>query len=274
MLNKKNLEKEIEELEVMSKRVIAELNNLRKRIPANVTLIGGKHRNSFQYYYNITGSSQRRRYIKKKDIATARALAQIEYNEKLLEEINKRRQKLEEMAVLTEDNMYIRVLGKMNESKRVLVNVPYVSDEDYILNWLQQDFEKLCFKENTPELYTRKGMRARSKTEVLIADMLEEMEIPFIYEKPLELKSGTVHPDFTLLDMRNRKEVYWEHFGMMDDVEYRNNAFLKIRKYEESGLFQHDSLIWTFETSKYQISTKFLRKMITGLREAFCTAQI
>ncbi|MCR5584193.1 MAG: hypothetical protein K6F63_02010 [Lachnospiraceae bacterium] len=196
-------------------------------------------------------------------------MAQIEYYEKLLEEINDRLFEIEEIQGKFEENIYLKALNSLPESKRNLVDLPYVSDEEYILKWLQQDFEKLSFRENTPEYYTRKGMRVRSKTEVIIADMLDEMAVPFIYEKPLELNSETVHPDFTLLNVKNRKEVYWEHFGMMDDVEYRNNAFLKIRKYEEAGLFQHDSVIWTFETSKYQISTKLLRKMIAGLGEAF-----
>jgi hypothetical protein len=53
---------------------------------------------------------------------------------------------------------------------------------------------------------------------------------------------------------------------MMDDKEYRDDAFMKIRKYEENGLFQYDSVIWTFETGKIPLNTRDIRKMIRVLR--------
>ena len=108
---------------------------------------------------------------------------------------------------------------------------------------------------------TRKGLRVRSKSEVIIADILEEFSIPFLYEKPLQFRRRTVHPDFTLLDIRKRKELYWEHFGMMDDREYRDEALLKIKEYESNGFYQYDSVIWTFESGKCPMNTRDIRNM-------------
>ena len=125
----------------------------------------------------------------------------------------------------------------------------------------------MIFKEGIPEYYTRKGLRVRSKSEVIIADILDELYVPFLYEKPLKLKTGIVHPDFTLLNIKERREVYWEHFGMMDDIEYRNNAMMKIRNYEASGLYQYDSVIWTFETGSYPLNTKDIRRLIIELKK-------
>ncbi len=267
MLNKRELIIERSDLEKTSRKIIAELDQLVKTAPKDMKLRAFKHGGSYQYYLRRNGSKGNGTYIKKKDIETARTLARIEYNENLLKEINRKNNEIREMLAMTNENIYISALNKMTEAKRNLISIPFVSDEEYLLNWLHRDFEKMGFKENMPEYYTRKGLRVRSKTEVIIADILDELAVPFIYEKPLRLNSDVVHPDFTLLDVKNKKEIYWEHFGMMDDIEYRNNAFFKIRKYEEAGLFQHDSLIWTFETSKYQINTKQLRKMITGLKE-------
>lgn len=118
----------------------------------------------------------------------------------------------------------------------------------------------------TYQYYMRNGLRVRSKSEILIADILDEMSIPFLYEKPLLLSSGLYHPDFTLLNIKERKEVYWEHFGMMDDMDYRNSAFKKIRRYEASGLFHPDSFLWTFETGRYPLETKPLRRMVNELK--------
>jgi hypothetical protein len=103
----------------------------------------------------------------------------------------------------------------------------------------------------------------RSKSEIIIADLLDEYEIPFLYEKPVKFTNGTtVHPDFTILDAANKREIIWEHFGMMDDIEYRNNAFGKIRLYESNGFYLGVNFIYTFETVKYPINSRSLRNML------------
>ena len=85
---------------------------------------------------------------------------------------------------------------------------------------------------------------------MIIADILDEFSVPFLYEKPLQLRGGIVHPDFTLLNIRERREIYWEHFGIMDDTDYRNNAFQKLRNYEASGFKQPRSDMIDIATHK------------------------
>lgn len=49
--------------------------------------------------------------------------------------------------------------------------------------------------------------RVRSKSEVIIADILNQEGIPYRYECPLQLKGwGKVYPDFTVLSERERPE--------------------------------------------------------------------
>jgi hypothetical protein len=61
----------------------------------------------------------------------------------------------------------------------------------------------------------------RSKSEVIIANMLFERGIPFKYEVPLFAPDGTFYlPDFTIT--WNGEEWYWEHLGLMEDENYRN----------------------------------------------------
>ena len=74
------------------------------------------------------------------------------------------------------------------------------------------------FSASSPDLYL-------SKSEIILADLLNRNGIPYRYEYPVHLKGwGKVYPDFTLLDVRKRREIYWEHFGMMDDSEYAEKA--------------------------------------------------
>ncbi len=267
MYNKTVVQNDMMNLEKTRDSITDKLIKLKNKVPQKMKLRGIKHGNTYQYFLRPIGTTKSGTYIKKKERDMARNMAMIEYYEYLLEEINDKLLEMEKIIKGLDENIYVSALNRMTDAKKDLVSIPFVSDEEYVLNWLHQEFEKLEFKENASEYYTRKGLRVRSKTEVIIADILDEMSIPFIYEKPLKLSSGTIHPDFTLLNIKTRKEVYWEHFGMMDDIEYRNNTFYKIRKYEEAGLYQPESLIWTFETSKFQINTKQLRKMIWRMKE-------
>ena len=103
----------------------------------------------------------------------------------------------------------------------------------------------------------------RSKSELIIANALEQCGVPYRYEYPLYLKGiGTVYPDFTCLNINKRKEIVWEHFGMMDNISYANKNIAKIQTYNQNGFFPGKNMIMTFETSQNAISSNIIQNMI------------
>lgn len=63
------------------------------------------------------------------------------------------------------------------------------------------------------------GDMLRSKSEVIIANLLHERQIPFRYEEPLFAGDGTLKlPDFTVT--WRGQTFYWEHLGLLDLTEY------------------------------------------------------
>lgn len=63
------------------------------------------------------------------------------------------------------------------------------------------------------------GDMVRSKSEVIIANLLHEKDVRFKYESPLVAKDGSMHlPDFTITS--GGKTVFWEHLGMLDTSNY------------------------------------------------------
>ena len=265
-MDEREIMKEIDLLENGIEQVLSELESLKSKVPQSVMLRVIRHGSGYQYFQREKGPESNGEYIKKKEINKAITLAQIEYDERLLNSLQEAKKAFEEYESAGIMKPYDVALEQMTPGKRELVKPHHISDKSYIQNWKAQEYEELTFREGFPEYYTKRGLRVRSKSEILIADILDEQSIPFLYEKPVRLKGGTVHPDFTLLNIKSRKEVYWEHFGMMDDKEYRDEALLKMREYEASGYYQFDSAIWTFESGKCPMNTRLIRNMIKNLR--------
>jgi hypothetical protein len=62
----------------------------------------------------------------------------------------------------------------------------------------------------------------RSKSEVIIANLLFDREIPFEYEVPLFAPDGTFYlPDFTI--RWHGQDWYWEHLGRLEREDYRSH---------------------------------------------------
>ncbi len=64
------------------------------------------------------------------------------------------------------------------------------------------------------------GCMVRSKSEVIIANLLAASKVPFRYEVPLFAPDGSFYlPDFTI-EWRGRK-FFWEHLGLLDKKDYK-----------------------------------------------------
>lgn len=75
------------------------------------------------------------------------------------------------------------------------------------------------------------GDMLRSKSEVIIANLLHEREIPFLYEEPLFAGDGTLRlPDFTVT--WRGQTFYWEHLGRLDLTHYAKEWKVKRTWYE------------------------------------------
>jgi hypothetical protein len=85
--------------------------------------------------------------------------------------------------------------------------------------------------------HTQRGEWVRSKSEVIIADMLFARELDYVYErKLLGLDGKTKYPDFTIDVAESGLKVYWEHLGMLGDPSYRARWDEKLMWYREQGI--------------------------------------
>lgn len=116
---------------------------------------------------------------------------------------------------------------------------------------------------------TVRGEAVRSKSEVVIANLMHTKGIEYRYEEPLEIDGVTKFPDFTIEDDNTGERYYWEHLGMLSDGEYlrRWNEKLKwlnrhgIASREEGGGTQ-GTLIVTRDSDDGGIDSEAISKLI------------
>jgi len=87
---------------------------------------------------------------------------------------------------------------------------------------------------------TRKGIAVRSKSEVVIADLLYSKGLEFTYEQPFHgADNRWKSPDFTIRDDDTGVTYLWEHLGMLDRPSYRQKWETKLEWYRANGVVEH-----------------------------------
>jgi hypothetical protein len=87
---------------------------------------------------------------------------------------------------------------------------------------------------------TSDGTPVRSKSEVIVYDVLSALGLSLKYEEPLIAKSGDPKdfrlPDFTIY--HQGRTWYWEHLGLLDKASYREDWQLKQQWYGDNGYWE------------------------------------
>ena len=233
-----------------------------KRAPEGMLRISNSN-GRVQYYYRENPSVRGGKYISKKEMDNIKKLAQKAYQEKLLESADKEIEAIEAYLGLIPRQLPEDVFTNLTSERQALVTPFFETDEMFLERWESVTYKRKGFPENFPEFLTDKGERVRSKSELIIANMLAKTGIPYRYEYPIYLNGlGTVHPDFMVLNLRLRREFFWEHRGMMDDPAYVENAVRKENAYQMNGIYLGDKLILTSETKASPLNVRQINGVI------------
>lgn len=218
-----------------------------------------------QYYLRTDAKDRTGVYLSQKDKGKIAVFLQKKYDEAAIKKIEAEIQILE--YFLKKDDCRVRTLQNIysaypREIKDQIIPID-MSDEDYIRAWMKISYSHKPISEELPVYITNNGEHVRSKSELHIANTLQKWKIPYKYECPITLSNGKkIHPDFTLLDMSRRCEVYWEHRGMMDDREYAKLAVQRVKEYGKEGILPGDRLLLTEETANLPLGTNEIENII------------
>ena len=250
-------------------RSLSELMSALKKTPASKTkgelFIAKSHGKQRCYEMTEDGS---RLYLGKDKQERLAPLAQKRYETMLQQaastEILQLQACLKRLAKLLQKHDIDSVYDTMEEPVRHLITRDPITDKGYADKWLRQRYQRRKTTESH-KFTTIRGDRVVSKSEEIIADRLNSRGIPYRYEQILILNPHSnlyYFPDFTILNVRTRKEIYWEHLGMVDKNDYWRDNLKKLSDYAQYGYIPGKNLILSFECTEQQLSTEYVDSMI------------
>ena len=225
--------------------------------------------------YFLKRSDNKVEYIPRKDVETIKALSQKLYTAKVI--------KSAETDVEQIDKCIATLSKTESSSQAILDSIPkalhrYIDtethvDEEYAEKWASGKVTDKNPKEAEKEYETPSGIKVKSKSEWMIARILDDYHVPYYYEKPFDdygpiytgLPRYNLFPDFTCLNKRTGKTFYWEHLGKMDDTSYVAKNINRIMNYAAYGIYPGNGLIVTYESN----SIPFRYSYVSGLIEKF-----
>ena len=248
----------LKELQIIEKKI----KDIKKELPR---LPEGKlhcQRNG-RYWKWYVYIDSKQIYINKDNHILAEQLAYKNYLLLMLKDLENEKKAL--MAYLT---LHKSDIGQANEllvqnpEYKKLLSKLFKPQSEELNEWMHASYEK---NSKYPEQLIYKahsGNYVRSKSETIIDLLLSTNKIPFRYENPLYLGRVVIYPDFTIRHPQTGEFFYWEHFGMMDDVKYSNNACGKLQLYIAHGIIPSVHLITTYETKEHPLTSDIVEKII------------
>lgn len=284
-MNATQLERKLKQEKETLGQLIEEIKKELGQVPEGYVRIS-KHRKGLQFYHIQDSKHKNGKYIPVKEKGKALSLVKKQYYKHLLDAAVKQYQVIDsflknydvaalQKAFLSTSPIRQSLLissmlpdpdsgSSSNRISHIPDSLLYAALPDALFAeiWEKQIYERKPFLEDAPIHYTRKKERVRSKSEVLIADALYKYGIPYRYECPLRLGKDVIHPDFTILRPEDRKILYWEHLGAMDEAGYARTALQRIEEYKRNGIFPGDQLILTSETSRMPLNFTMIERTI------------
>lgn len=247
---------ELQELQELKKKLEVSL----AEAPAGSLHVLQKQGKAPQYY--SYESRNKRKYISKKNMNLACGLAQKEYDQKLLIQVNDRIQYLLNLEK-TYQTPLVAAYEEMSDTKKVLMNPYELSDEDFVKQWYNDHPGCMNTYPICTNFYSNAGIHVRSKSEKILADLFEKNGVPYIYEPCIKLKSGiVVYPDFLLLNQRLRKQYIYEHFGIMSDAQYADKTIEKLSLYQRNNYYLGINFLFDMESQNVPLDIRYIKELI------------
>ena len=235
-----------------------------------------QNKNGKTYYYHqfMKENKWKRKYIKKSELLLAQMLAQKHYYIAIKPILEKTINELKRLVKKCPSNELEEVYENLSIERKKLVTPIQMSVKERLTEWQSEIYEKHMMYPENSRYETEQGDVVRSKSEVIIANILYQNHehILYKYERPLEIvengRKKTVYPDFTIINKHTGKITYWEHAGRMDDPYYANDFVKKINAYVRNNLLLGRDVVITYETQNTPLDIKVVKQLVKQIVSA------
>lgn len=104
--------------------------------------------------------------------------------------------------------------------------------------------------------YYHNGIQMRSRGEVLIAEILDELKLEYKYEPEIQFGRDVIYPDFLVHIACLKRCLIIEFFGMSDNEKYAFDTLNKMTFYAGNGLLINRDILGLFGTKDTMVSNE------------------
>ena len=265
-----------------AKRELARLEAMKKEIDDFLIcaplgcLKWQKKKGKIYYYHQFVENSSTedarnlplRKYIKRENLFLTKSLAQKHYFISIKPIVEKNIKLLKNLINNYQQDELEKAYESLADERKQLVTPLQTSIEEKRRIWLEEVYKKSDMYPENLRYETEQGDMVRSKSEVIIANILykHQKNILYKYERPLQVmcngKIKTLYPDFTVFNLHTGEIKYWEHAGRMDDSYYANEFVKKINTYITNGILPGRDVFLTFETQANPLDIKVVNRTV------------
>lgn len=244
-------------------QIETEMEKIEKQLAQlpDMSICCSKNKNANTYRWVYYKDENHKGNISKKDLGFAQQLILRKYLLALKEDLSKEAKAIQSYLINYKSTHQVEKFFQNPEQSRLLQ--PYFRPiEEELAEWALAPYEKSTEHPENLVHEVAPDVFVRSKSESLIYGILQKYHIPFHYEEKLSLGSKVYYPDFKIRHPKTGKVYYWEHFGLMDDSNYRNNAISKIHVYSHHNILPFEQLILTYETNTQPLTMAKIEKIV------------
>lgn len=262
----REIKKEIAEIE----KTLEAIRHFRRQEPEGCLKYQNRGKKIFYYhqFMNEETKEWQRKYIRRENFPLVKNLAQKHYYSMLEPLLKKQLKALKSFQQQYHPEDAEQVYDNLSDVRKSLIIPVGLSKEERIRKWHDEKYEGNTFHPENLKYETEQGEMVRSKSEMIIANILYQHRenVRYKYECPLKLSTDgmekIIYPDFTIMNLHTGKISYFEHAGRMDDPHYASEFVKKMNLYIANDLLPGRDVVMTFETLGSPLDVSVVKRIV------------
>ena len=221
------------------------------------------------YYYCADEKTRKEKYIPKSNLTLIHQLKEKRWLKKSIRIMEKNIKAQEQVLKAYQLYDSQTILNMLPDSYREEFLEEYENKvRPNLHKWAEESYRKNPYHQDELIHTTYFGLRVHSKGELIIAELLYRLGIPFRYDAAIKVRDrfGNTkwrYVDF-LIKLPTGEYLLWEHMGLFAKEDYRNDQFEKLTEYYFQGYFMPNNLIITMDGPNGEFDSAAVERIIKG----------